>query len=75
MKHESDGDANRNWCARYNHQRIDAGTGRLGDKRTNGGHPNYCIIKIGQITEKSCGNLKRPAVTQTPVGNHQLMMV
>ena len=29
--------------------------------------PNYSIIEIGQNTEKSPGDLKRLAVTQTPV--------
>ena len=28
---------------------------------------NYCIIEIGQNTEKSPGDLRRLAVTQTPV--------
>ena len=32
-----------------------------------GDHPNYNIIKIGQNTEKSPENLRRLAVTQTPV--------
>ena len=35
----------------------------------------YCIIKIGQNTEKSPGDLKRLAVTQTPVRNHWLTLV
>ena len=26
-------------------------------------HPNYCIIKIGQNSEKSSGDLRRLAVT------------
>ena len=29
-------------------QRIGTETGELGNKRTNGDHPNYCIINIGQ---------------------------
>ena len=32
---------------------------------------NFCIIKIGQNTEKSPGNLRRLAVTQTPVKDSQ----
>ena len=39
------------------------GSGGLGNKKTNGDHPNYSIIKISQNTE----NLRRVAVTQTPV--------
>ena len=38
---------------------------RLGNKRTNGDHPNYSIVEIGQNTEKSPGNSRRLAVTQT----------
>ena len=51
------------------------GTGRLGNRRTIRDHPDNCIIKIGQNTEKSPGNLRSLAVTQTPVGNHQLTLV
>ena len=43
------------------------GTGGLGNKRTSGDHLNYCIIEIGQNTEKSPGDLKRLVVNQTPV--------
>ena len=34
--------------------------------------PNYCIIEIGQNTEKSPGDLRRLAVAQTSVKEHQL---
>ena len=37
-------------------KRFGTGTGGLGNKRTNGDHPNYSIIKIGQNTEKSPGD-------------------
>ena len=37
-------------------------------------NPNYCIIKIGQSTEKSPGHLMRLAVTQTPVKDDQLTL-
>ena len=37
----------------------------------SGDHPNYNIIENGQNTEKSPGDLRRLAVTQTPVKNHQ----
>ena len=40
-----------------------------------GDHPNYCIIKIGQNTEKRPGNLRRIAVIRTPVKDHQLTLV
>ena len=38
---------------------------------TSGDHPNYYIIENGQNTEKSPGDLRRLAVTQTPVKDHQ----
>ena len=56
-KQESDGDTKSNWCFWYNHQRIDQGTGGLGNKRTGRDHTNYSIVKIGQNTEKSPGDL------------------
>ena len=54
---------------------IDTGTGGLGNKRASGNHPNYSIFKIGQNTKKSPSNLRKLAVTQTPVRNHQLTLV
>ena len=59
----------------YIHQRIIKGTGGLGGKRTSGDHPNYNVIKNGQNTEKSPGNLKRLAVTQTPEKENQLKLM
>ena len=50
-------------------------TGGIGKKRTNGDHPDYSIIKIGQNAVKSPGELRRLAVTQTPVKNNILMLV
>ena len=73
VEHESDGDTNCNWYSWYSHQRIDTVTGELGNKRTSGYHSNYSFIKIGQNTEKCSGNLRRLAVTQTPVRKHLLM--
>ena len=35
----------------------------------------YSMVEVGQNTEKSPGNLRRLAVTQTPVKNHQLTPV
>ena len=46
----------------------------LGNKRSNEDHPNCNIIKIGQNTEKSPGDLKILAVTQTPVEDNQLTL-
>ena len=36
-----------------------------------GDHPNYSTIENGQNTEKSPGDLRRLAVTQTPLKDHQ----
>ena len=44
---------------------IATGVEGLGNKRTNRDHPNYDIVKIGQNTDKSPGDLRRLAVTQT----------
>ena len=38
-------------------------------------HPNNSIIENGQNTEKSPGDLKRLAVTQSPVKDHQLTLM
>ena len=73
MEHESDGDTSCNWHARYSHQRIH--TGGLGIKRSSKDHPNYSIVEINQNTKKSPGDLRRLAVTQTPVKNHQLTLM
>ena len=50
-------------------------TGGLGNKKTSRDHPNYNIIKIGRNTEKNPGDLRRLAVAQTPVKNHQLKLM
>ena len=73
MEYEVNGDTNYNWCAWNNPQRISKRTGRLGNKRTSGDDPDYGI-KISQNTEKSPGDLRRLAVTQTP-DDHQLKLV
>ena len=46
-------------------------TGGLGSWRTSGDHPNYSIIENDQNTEKSPGDLRKLAITQTPVEDHQ----
>ena len=75
VEHESDGDTNCNWCSWHSHQRIGTRTGGLENKRTSGDHLNYYIIVIAQNTEKIPGDLRRLAVTQTPLGNHRLTPV
>ena len=46
-----------------------------GNKRTSGDHRNNSIVKIGQNTKKSPGDLRRLAVTSTPVENYKLRLV
>ena len=47
---------------------------KLEDFEINTDHSDYSI-KIDQNTEKSLGDLRRLTVSQTPVRNHQLMLV
>ena len=58
-----------------NNARIVKGTGGLGNKRTSGNHPNNYNIEIGQNTKESPGDLMTLAITQTPVKDHQLMLM
>ena len=67
MEHESDNYTSRDWCFWYSHRKIIKGTGGLGNKRTSGDNPNYYIIENGQIAEKIPGDLRRHALTQTPL--------
>ena len=47
----------------------------LGSWRTGRDYPNYSIAVDGQNTATSPGDLRRLAVTQTPVKNHQLTLM
>ena len=75
VEHESDVYTNCNWCFWYNHRKIIDGTGGLGNKKTSGDHPNYYLIEIGQNTEKSPEDLRRLAIIQTSVKDHQLPLL
>ena len=48
-------------------------TGRLGSWRTGGDHSS--IVENEQNTEKSPGDLRKLAVTQNPVKDHQLTLM
>ena len=72
MKREGDGEIYSNWRACNSPQGLVEGTGRVGNRKTNRDHPNYSIVKIDQNTEKSPGNLRGLAVTQTSVNDDQL---
>ena len=54
---------------------ITKGPGGFRRWRSSGDHPNNSIIENGQNTEKSPGDLRRPAVTQFPVKDHQLTLM
>ena len=69
MEHASDNYTNCNWYFWNSNKRITKGTGGLVSWRMSGDHPNYYIIENGQNTEKSPGDLRRLAITQTPVKN------
>ena len=43
--------------------------------RTGGDHQNDNIIENGQNTKKSPGDLRRLAVTQIPMKDHQLTLM
>ena len=75
MKHESNGDTNYNWSARNGPQRLGKGTGRAGNQKASRDHPIYGITKISQNTEKSPGDFRKIAVTQTQEKNYQLTLV
>ena len=62
-------------AAQNNAIRITKETGGLGSWRTRGNHPNFYIIENGHNTEKSPGDLRRLAVTQTQVKDHQLTLM
>ena len=45
----------------------------VANQRKNWHHPDYSMVKIGLNTYKSSEDLKRLAVTYTPVKDHRLM--
>ena len=75
MEHESNVYANYNLCSWYSHQRINKVMGGVGQRRTSENHPNYCITEIGENIEKTHGDLRRFAVTQTTVKDLQLTLI
>ena len=75
MKHAGNGDTNCSWCSWNGPQKIREVIGTVGNRRTSQDHPNYNIVKIGQKTKKSPGDLRKFAVTQTPVKYYQLTLV
>ena len=74
IEHESASDTSYDKRALGKPQRIGTGTAELGIMRTSEDHPNDSIVEIGQKTEKSPGDLRRLADTQTPMRNNHLML-
>ena len=70
FEHEDGSDTNCCYSTWNNPQRINEGTGRLRNLKASGDHSNYNIVEIGQNTEKSPGDLRRLAVTQTSVKDY-----
>ena len=56
-------------------QKINKGSGGLENKWTSGDYQNYYIIEISQNTDKSPGDLRRLALTQTRLKDHQSWLV
>ena len=75
LEHVGDNYTNCNWCFWYSKLRTIKGPGGLVSWQTCGDHPNDSIIENGQNTEKSPGDLRKLAVTQTPVKDHQLTLL
>ena len=75
MEHAGDNYTNYNWCFWNSDERITKETGGLGSWLTSGDHPNYYIIENGQNSEKSPGDLRKLAVTQTPEIGDQLTLM
>ena len=62
-------------CFWHNNKRIIKRPEWLGSWRTGRDYPNDSITENGQNTEKSPGDMRKLAVTQTPVKNHQLILM
>ena len=75
MEHENVCDTNCKRRTQYSHQRIGKGTGKNGNKNTREYHPNDSTVKNEQNTEKSPGDLRRLAATQTPVKKMYRLML
>ena len=73
LEPESDSNTNCNWCARYSHQRIGSGIGGHGNKRMSCDHLNNGVFEIRQNAKKSLVDLRRLALIQLPLQNHQLV--
>ena len=60
---------------RKNPQKLGKGIGIFRNESSSRDYPDYSIIKIGQNTEKSPGDLRWLAVTLSLMEDHQLSLV
>ena len=72
---ESDGYTICDWCTWKSPQRLKKQTSRTENQRKNLDHPDYSIVEISQDPEKSLGEPRRVAVTQTPIKACQVTQV
>ena len=69
IEHESEGDTNCTWCTWNNLQRIGKGTESYGINRMIEDYLDCTIVKIGQNTEKSWGDLLSPKLKRNTSAN------
>ena len=60
MKHGDDGDTNCSWCTWNGPQGLGKMIGTIENQKKNRDHRNFDIVKIGENTEKSPGDLRTP---------------
>ena len=75
MEHEGGNYTNCDWRFWHGSKRIIKGTGGFGSWRQSGDYLCNSIIEDGQNSEKSSGDLRRLAVTQSPMKDHQLTLM
>ena len=75
MEHERSNYTNCDWCFWHGNKMTIKRPGRFGIWRPSGDHPKNSIIESGQNTEKSPGDLRRLAITQSPVKDHLLTLM
>ena len=72
---KGDNYTSRGSCFWYILQMIIKGTGGLGHKKMRGDHANNYITEKGQNTEQRSVDLRRIAVSETPVKDRQLNLM
>ena len=72
VEHEGDCDSNCNWSACHSPQWVGKGNKLVGNQNKHWDHLNYSIFDNRTNTEYSPGDLRRTAVTCTPMKDNQL---